>query len=138
MVLIRLLHPREYDKNSGRFRSTCFNNSSDGTGISLVDIDCVTERFPTSGVYQHIEQYYPRIVGEPIAYWTVPADLPSGVYIEETASDTGDPCHRELHGFSGRASQKFFKRAYHSEQVSLCLDGLPVPGSQAFLDAMFA
>lgn len=92
MELVRLPHPREYDRHAKRFRSSCFTNSRDKTGISLIDLACVrTRRTP---VCLHIERYYPGVVGEPITYWRIPVDLPSDAQVEETVSDTGDPCHR--------------------------------------------
>ena len=57
MGVIRLIHPRHYDQQLARFRSSFFANSSDGTGISLVDTDCV--RATGTPLCQHIAQYYP-------------------------------------------------------------------------------
>ena len=135
MELIRLLHPREYDKHSRRFRSSCFTNSSDGTGISLVDIECVREH--CTPICQHIEHYYPGVVGEPITYWQIPAPLPSDVRVEETESATGAPCHRQLFGLSNNQSTKFFKRSCRPEDIRVCQDGNPAPCNQALLETIF-
>ena len=135
MELIRLLHPREYDRHAKRFRSSCFTNSSDKTGISLIDLACVrTRRTP---VCLHIERYYLGVVGEPITYWRIPADLPSDAQVEETASDTGDPCHRQLVGLSNNRSTKFFKRSCRPDDIRVCQDRNPVPCNQQSLETIF-
>ena len=135
MELIRLLHPREYDRHVNLFRSSCFTNSSDKTGISLIDLACVrTRRMP---VCLHIERYYPGVVEEPIPYWRIPADLPSDVQVEEKVSDTGDPCHRQIVGLSNNRSTKFFKRLCRPEDIRVCRNGQPIPCDQKSLETIF-
>ena len=138
MELIRLFHPREFDKNIKRFRSSCFTNSSDGSGISLVDLLCAQQHPDSTTVCQHIERFYPEVVGSPIAYWLIQSSqLPQKTRIEPEVSDTGDPCHVNLTGLTDKESRKFFKENYKPENISICDNDQPVVCTQEVLERTF-
>ena len=109
MELVLLLHISQYDENLARFRSTCFENSGDGTGISVFERQCAEE---TSGsICAHARAYYSSVANEPPVFWTFDeVILPNGYFLEEVPSDTGDDCHRNIEGLSDNRAKKFFKK----------------------------
>lgn len=138
MALLKILHPKEFDSELSRFRSSCFHNSSDGTGISLVDCDCIQQQPGRSGACSHIGHFYPHITGEPIAFWRIdPVKFPLGTDIKHTLSDTGDICHRELMGLSDNQSSKFFKRNCKPEDIYICENGQPRACTSDLLQTVF-
>ncbi len=101
-----------------------------------MDVECIREHL--TPICEHLEHYYPGVVGEPITYWQIPASLPPDARIEETQSDSGDPCHRQLLGLSNNQSKKFFKRSCRPEDIRVCRDESPIPCNQELLEAIFS
>ena len=135
MEFVRIIHPIHYDPKRRRFASSCFTNSSDGKGISLVDTECAREH--SGSICPHLKHFYPTVVGDPVIYWYMPSDLPSGTKIKETKSTTGDPCHRELHCLSDNQSRRFYKKSYRVDDVRVCQNGMADLCSKELLIKIF-
>src|SRR5712691_7951459 len=97
MVLIRLLHPLQFDARQERFSSGAFCNSSDG-GISVIDFVCATAELT---ICQHIAKYYGQKFKEPCFFWkfefsdlTTPAETDRPELLPDDS--LGDPCHRNI------------------------------------------
>jgi hypothetical protein len=109
MELVLLLHISQYDKQLARFRSTSFERSGDGTGISVIDKECIDGT--TGSICDHARAFYGKIVGEPPIFWVFDsAILPNGYSLDAVRSDTGDDCHRNIEGVSDHRAKKFFRR----------------------------
>ena len=137
-MYIRLIQPRHYDRIQGRFRSSCFSNSGNGTGISLVDTECVSRK--ATPICRHLARYYLNLIGQgPVIYWHVPTDQIDEDDIHSTPSTSGDECHRDLRGFSHGRSNRFFRRHHRWADIHICEDGHPVPileANSAFLSLL--
>ena len=109
MELVLLLHISQYDEQLARFRSTCFERSGDGTGISVIDKECIDRQ--TGSICDHARTFYGKIAWEPPIFWRFDSlQLPEGYSLDEVLSDTGDECHRNIEGVSDGRAKKFFKR----------------------------
>ena len=124
--LIKLLHPRNWDTQKGRFQSLVFRPSDDG-GISVFCEVCATN---TSGcVCVHAKKFYQSVTNDPPIYWMFDSGiLPKNCLIVETPSTTGDLCHRDIINISRKSSEKFFK--YHFRSNCLDMDKLTICSSQ--------
>src|SRR5882724_6133027 len=114
MELVLLLHISQYDESLDppRFRSSCFERSGDGTGISVFDRECAEET--TGSICAHARAFYGEIIGEPPIFWSFDeAILPEGYSLDEVPSDTGDDCHRNIEGISDNRAKKFFKKLHN-------------------------
>ncbi len=87
---------------------------------------------------EHIDSYYSHRFPEPVVYWTfdpailqprVEDDPTWEVHVLETPSDTGDPCHRNIHGFSNNRANKIFKRHADVDEMMICAGGVAEPFS---------
>ncbi len=109
MEFVLLLHVADYDETLGRFRSSCFENSSDGSGISIVDARCAERT--TGSVCDHAIRYYSGVSWNPPIFWRFEeSELPPDRELEYAPSDTGDVCHVNVKGISDNRAKKFFKR----------------------------
>ena len=109
MELVLLLHISQYDEQLSRFRSTCFENSGDGTGVSTFVQECAEAA--SGSVCRHARAFYGRVAGEPPIFWRFDsAILPDGHSLDTQPSDTGDDCHRNIEGLSNNRAKKFFKK----------------------------
>jgi len=113
MQYIRPVHPKNFDFERGKFNDLVFKKSSD-SGMSVFERACAEA---TSGsICRHIEVYYSVLSGVPPVFYIIEEEeLPTGYDIKPTVSDTGDKCHREVDGVSGKSIKKAFdnKRALH-------------------------
>src|ERR1043166_3215694 len=123
MELILLLHISQYDERLKRFRSTCFERSGDGTGISVFDGQCAEQ---TSGsICAHARAFYRKVAWEPPIFWRFDdAILPSGYHLDPVPSDTDDNCHRNIEGFSDNRAKNFFKKL-PNPLFEICDDDTP-------------
>ena len=120
MQLIRLVHPRHFDKNKNRFQSIAFQPSTANGGISVFCPSCAME---TSGKYcQHIRNYYADISGIPSIFWLFDTSiLPSNHVIEESLSSTNDHCHRDIKNITVKDSRNIFKtHATYPDSFMIC------------------
>jgi len=102
MGFLRLIHAKHYARHKGRFSSLALKNSSDGSGISVIEGECAEQSSGT--ICAHIAERYPTVVGDPIIYWPIPNDLiPDGCVIERAAGD-GDDCHYNVRGWEDHAA----------------------------------
>lgn len=137
MQLVRVLHPGEYDKQRERFTSSALANSSDGSGISVVSVECAEQLLGFEGLCQHVRTFYHDITGVPPVFWLLDSQALENEFTEEPAlslkfeeklSKTGDPCHRNMHGLSNSRASKYRKRYCQAPNISVCLDeGVVVP-----------
>ncbi len=119
MEYIRLVHPKNFDFNRGRFSDLAFKRSSDG-GMSIIDRICA-EGVSGGLICHHIRVFYPAISGEPpIFYILQDNELPSGFTLRETLSDTGDKCHREVDDVSDNQLYKAFKNKREPHMFFTC------------------
>src|SRR4051812_40177815 len=106
MELVLLIHIRHWDSEKKRFRSEAFEPSSDGSGISVVDATCARES--SGSICDHARKYYPSVSSEPPIFWQFhfPGDpWPTSVALDESPSDSGDHCHRNLRGIAKKPAK---------------------------------
>ena len=110
MELVLYVHIRLWDPHKRYFRSEAFDNSSDGSGISVVDLDCI-RRGECRCVCEHARRYYPTVSSEPPIFWRFSESiLPTGYSLKQEASDSGDECHHNIQGISDNRAKKFFRK----------------------------
>ena len=108
MDAIRLLHPRHYSSQLGRFKSLAFKPSSDGSGISIIDCECILNT--DLSICGHIRKYHKNTAGEPPIYWRFNIDiLPDSHELEQKDSPSGDKCHYNIKGINRKSARKFFE-----------------------------
>jgi hypothetical protein len=92
--------------------------------MSVVELDCATA--DGGLICDHIHKFYPEVGGTPAVFCIFSdAELPVGFTVQETLSDTGDECHREVDGVSNKQLKKMRDRALGS--YSICDGGVPRP-----------
>src|SRR5436190_4011842 len=108
MGFIRLIHQRHYDPDEQRFRSVAFRPSTDGSGISVIDADCILRS--SASICEHIRRFYPDVSGTPAIFWDIdPEVLPENCQLAQQTSLTGDECHYNLKGLSKEEARAIFK-----------------------------
>lgn len=121
MEVVLYLHMADFDSTLERFRSTAFQPSSDGSGISVVLLECINRT--KESICQHGERYYSDITPKPPLFWVFDTDaLPAGHKLIAQASTTGDDCHLNITDVSRGKSKTFFKAQDQTEFRS-CVDG---------------
>ena len=148
MEVIRIFDLRQFDRTSRRFRDVVYRNSAkppdpsstpDGRGgFSVFEVACAC---PGQGVDSdciccYIARFYPAIAPEPCVYWAFnisifnppnpnPNHLPSPVLVS-APSDTGDPCHRNMHNVSDNRFDKY-RRTQTEQDLRICANGRSEP-----------
>lgn len=118
MQYLRFVHPRNFDKNTGRFNDLTFKNSSN-SGMSVVERGCAEAL--SGQLCRHARQFYATIAGEPpIFYILDESELPSGASLVRDPNDSGDPCHREVAGAGNNALYKAFRLKRAPEFFWIC------------------
>ena len=131
MEYIRLLHPRNFDHERGRFNELSFKVKQ--TGVSVLQRTCVVERSELE--CSHIREYYPFVTGEPPVFWVFDEGiLPDNYLIEQSVMENNDECHYEIRNVSNGRLWKFFKQHSWREFV-ICDNGDYRPLSQADVDS---
>ena len=131
MEYIRVLHPKDFDPNDGRFISVVFTYPSEG-GISVFEPICA-ERVSRT-VCEHIRLYYTGLTTAPPVYWRIDfqhlcanINLRNGdekVTKEQKASKTGDEhCHYELSGITKSSAKRYARHFAKPPNVKICRDG---------------
>ncbi len=109
MGYIRVIHQHFYDPDRGRFQSLAFRPSSDDSGISIIDEECVLRTSPS--ICDHIEKFYHDIAGNPPIFWIFYANiLPEACKFIQQTSDSGDECHHNLIGLTDKQARNIFKQ----------------------------
>lgn len=110
MGFIRVIHQQHYDPDKGNFKSLAFKPSSDGSGISVIDEECISQG--GIGACEHIDRFYENLAGEPPVFWNIPANkLPQNHGFIQSTSTSGDVCHHNLIGVSEREARLLLKQA---------------------------
>jgi len=131
MEFIRLLHPRNFDRERNRFNDLSFK-ALDG-GVSVVHRECV-DRIPST-ICEHIRNYYRNETGEPPVFFLFQEEiLPEGYRIKASVSTSGDPCHHDITNVSDNRLWKFFKRRAWTE-LYICDNGGFRPLKQTDIDS---
>src|SRR5580698_2459595 len=109
MEYIRFLHIADFDPILGRFRSTCFSPSSNGTGISVVQQTCAIAE--SQSVCEHGRRHYgplARVTSEPPIYLSFD---PLRFFADHSISPDpeDDICHFNLTNVSKSVAEKFIK-----------------------------
>lgn len=133
MGIIRLIHHRHYDPDRKQFKSLAFKPSSDGSGISVIDTDCILRK--NSTVCEHIQRFYQKVAGAPAIFWDIPLQsLPEDHRLNQANSDAGDDCHYNLVGLTETEAKNIFKKVPISD-FKICTDtGEFRPLSESDLD----
>lgn len=84
----------------------------------MFDPDCAVA---ASGlIANHVQKFYPDLSGNPPIYLAFDDDdLPEGVIVKATPSDTGDDCHREIDGV-GNGALKRALMALPADKFMIC------------------
>ncbi len=141
MVLIRLLHPLQFDSRQGRFSSGAFCNSSGSVGgISVIDFVCATREL---AFCQYIAKHYGERIKEPCFFWKFEFDdltAAPGADPPELVGDAsrGDPCHLNIHKLRDGRAGTLFKNAtaVSTDAIGICRDGKAEPYSKEVAIAM--
>lgn len=124
MEYVHILALHHWESKLGRFSSQAFKPSTNG-GISVIELECI--RATGEPICGHLRQFYPHVAGEPPIFWIFPAEfLPNSVHFEQTLSDRGDPCHRNIQGISEKQARKLFKDFAKSHKLTrflICQNG---------------
>src|SRR5258708_11209390 len=120
MGFIRLIHHQHYDPDKKRFKSLAFKPSSNNTGISVINTECIIQ---TSGsVCEHIQIFYAAVAGAPPIFWNIPIDLlPEGCSLDQHPSSGGDDCHYNLTGLTEKQARDIFIKV-PLEDFNICLE----------------
>src|SRR5271165_6183224 len=140
MELVLFVHFRHWDRNRGRFRSEAFHNSSDGSGISVVEHDWIL-RGPFGCVCNHAHGFYPTVSSEPPIFWRFDESiLPSGYCLKQERSDSGDDCHHNIRGVSDNRARKLFVNLQQEGRIRLeiCDLNAPRPLTSEDIDRLLA
>ncbi|CAN5459250.1 hypothetical protein BH10ACI2_BH10ACI2_16090 [soil metagenome] len=121
MPFIRLLNiSKHYSHKHGRFESTAFKPSSDGSGISVVKKECGEEHSGT--ICAHIAEHYPNVAGTPIVFWEIPDEqIPQSCSFVHSVSGTDQWCHYNLKDWD-RTDAKKTMRELRIEDAKICAD----------------
>lgn len=142
MELVRIIRAGWWDDNQGRFTDLAFKRSStagpsspDGYGgISVFDANCALgdDLGAPRSICGHIARFYGHFATEPLVYWRFELeDLAQGAnpHLAHVPSDSGDECHRDIHGLSrNEATKAFYRLASPPEDHLRICDG----GDQPF------
>ena len=114
MEFIRPVHPKHYSRNRKRFESVAFQNSSDGSGISVISSSCIKRK--NKNICGHIEKYYSSpLTGDPIIFWKINSDtLPTSCRFVQSPSTTGDECHHNIENLSDNEARRMIIRQFPS------------------------
>src|SRR5438034_406452 len=85
---IRTVPSSSYVRSKGRFASSSFDPSDDGSGISIFDENCALAA--SGSICMHIQNFYPSLIKDNVAaYFRAPYEmLPDGVIVEWSLSST--------------------------------------------------
>lgn len=105
----------------------------------MVEVECAcADGAGDSCLCQHIDRYYSHRFPEPVVYWTFdpgilePTDDDDpkwAVRLVDVRSDTGDDCHRNIHGFSDNRANRILKRHVEPAAMTICTNGEAEPFS---------
>jgi hypothetical protein len=117
MRYVRLVHPKNFDRRTGRFKDLAFTLSSSGGGASIIGKECSVS---TSGsLCEHIDTFYPKTGGDPAVYWAFDSSrLEPGCDVIQTDSSSGDKCHYEIVAKSRSAAKKMLRNWVNEWQLS--------------------
>ncbi len=108
MELIRIIHPRFWYKEDGRFNSGAFSKSGSNSGVSVLSRVCVDQHEHGLGICGHVYHYYRRISSIPAIFLEFKSEnLPSQHKLKNTPSDTGDDCHFDILGMTTGKCRRF-------------------------------
>lgn len=139
MALVRILNPKQFDREKHRFSNVAFKPSSgadptspDGKcGISVFHLECACGDGPPDCICEHIARFYSPPYSEPAVYWVFEEDIlespdpstPEPVIVS-VPSDSGDDCHRNIHHVTPKRSKTIFYRAADppEDHLHICMD----------------
>lgn len=122
MEAIRLIHVQHYDKRRKRFNRLAFNNSSDGSGASIIKMDCIRERQVT--ICEHIREFYSGTASDPPIFWAFDTEaLPVNHQLVQQDSPSGDICHYNLLGVPDIVMKKIINDVLITS-MSICANGV--------------
>jgi hypothetical protein len=121
MGFIRVIHQKYYDPDSESFASLAFKPSSDGSGISVIDEDCLHATSPSC--CSHINKYCRDVAGSPPIFWVIRSqDLPAECECVHSRSASEDECHCNIQGLTKHQARRIFKSISLSD-MRICIDG---------------
>jgi hypothetical protein len=131
MEYVRLVHPEDYDHNRGKFNDLVFKNSTDGSGLSVFEVECAENTSIT--LCAHIRPFYPLLTGDPAIFYVMnESEIPQSGRIVDIPSATGDECHRQIMDVSTTAMKKAFQNKRTPELFYICD---PVMGVRALIES---
>ena len=127
MEAVRFFTKHQWDNRLGRFSSVAFRNSSNNTGISVIDRKCAIDCNRT--ICAHILAYYSPPAEHPIIFWSFDKSLlPSEVVVQQSNSSSGDICHYNIIGFTDKQARSFMiANTKDLQSISICVDGQERP-----------
>jgi hypothetical protein len=121
MEYFRVLHARHFDSRRREFKSLAFRNSSDGTGVSVIQRECIDQH--GHSWCEHIRVHYRTVASDPPIFWCLKCSvLPHGHRLVNDDSD-GDECHYVIDGVSD-AELKNLLKSVDLHQLLICRNGI--------------
>src|SRR3989344_1738514 len=114
MDLLRLIPRNWYDQTKKRFQDWAFKNSTDGSGISVIDPSCIEDK--GRPVCEHIRAFYPTFGNPPIFWEFSTGILPGGFTLSNDPSPSGDDCHRNIRDVSSNKAKGLFADAWQNRR----------------------
>lgn len=109
MEYVRLLSNLHWDPKLNEFSSLAFKNSSDGSGISVINSQCAVQE--SKDFCSHVVKYYPVLSDA----WLFKFEDEFIIGIESNAKfipddSEGDKCHYNLKGIKDKAARSIVKK----------------------------
>ncbi len=120
MALVRAIHQRDFDKETGKFTPAVLKRG-ENNGISVFEHECA--EMASGTICQHIRKFYPNVVGEPIIYWFIPSEKLENLSLGYEPSDSGDECHRDIFGWNNKRERREYVSKLKPEYMMTCVNG---------------
>src|SRR5262245_61798604 len=123
MAYVRLLNfKNHYSRELRRFKSYAFQDSEDGSGISVIDCDCAERA--SGGICVHCAKRYASVAGTPMLYWEIPQEIFRDHWSIAQDEADGDECHYNLKGVADREGKNIITKV-KIEEVMICAEDGP-------------
>ena len=137
MEYIRLVHPENYDRDTGFFSDIEFKGkSADGSGMSLVQLECAAA---ASGglICQHFQDKYSSVAAHPPIFLILSeAEFPDNVTLHNSPEfhPQKDPCHWDARSTTNDKQLKKLRKRPITD-YSICENGVVRKVTQADVDS---
>ena len=110
MAYFRIVHARSFNSR-GKPKDLAFKPSSDGSGISCVEVECAMDS--AGDICSHIVKFYAGVAGDPFIYFVIPENEINSIapcMFSQKDSTSGDKCHHNLTGLDKPTARNYITR----------------------------